>query len=352
MPEVFFAIPGDISAKTGGYIYDWHLIGLLPVFGWDVRHIELPGDFPAPSAASLRRTEELLAVTPSDALLLIDGLAFGAMPAELIDRIDRRIVGLVHHPLAHEAGIAAERAAFLKESERRALTRTVRVIVTSPSTRDLLVREFGVPAEKISVAEPGTDPVPRATPADGPPRLLSVGSVTEHKGFRVLIQALAEITDLAWESRIIGSTERDKETVAWIREAIARPQLEERISLRGAVEEHQVDAEFRQATLFVLPSYFEGYGMAFAEAMAHGLPVVACAAGAVPKTVPPEAGILVPPGDPAALARALRDLLTNPQKLQALSDGAWAHGQKLPRWHDTARLVASGLERALKENVA
>ena len=352
MADVVFAIPGDISAKTGGYIYDWHMLGLLPSFGWDVRHLELPGDFPAPNQQSLNETERLLAQTPPDALLLIDGLALGAMPALLLDRLGRRIVGLVHHPLAHEAGISPERAALLKGSERAALARSVHVLVTSPSTGDLLVRDFGVPAAKISIAEPGTDPAPRASGSEGPPRLLSVGSVTEHKGFGVLVQALGMIADLSWQSRIVGSLERDKKMVASIRQTAARLGLEPRILLRGGLEQHQVDEEYHCATLFVLPSYFEGYGMAFAEAMARGLPVVACAAGAVPKTVPPEAGILVPPGDAEALAQALWRLLTDPRELKTRADAAWAHGQRLPHWRDTARLFAAGLERARRENAA
>ena len=108
MPDAVFAIPGDITAKTGGYIYDRHMLRLLPEFGWRVQHLELPGDFPYPSETSLRETERLLHETPADALLVIDGLAFGAMPSGLVRRVKRRIVGLVHHPLSLEAGISAE----------------------------------------------------------------------------------------------------------------------------------------------------------------------------------------------------------------------------------------------------
>jgi glycosyltransferase involved in cell wall biosynthesis len=350
VPDVVFAIPGDITAKTGGYIYDWHILRLLPEFGWRVQHLELPGDYPYPSETSLRETERLLAATPNDALVVIDGLAFGAMPKDLVARIGRRIVGLVHHPLSLEAGISEDRAAHFRRSEREALAQTVHVLVTSPSTGELLTRDFGVPANKITVAEPGTEPADRAKPGDGPPRLLSVGSVTEHKGYGVLMKALTQIADLAWESRIVGSLERDLEMVRTIHATGKWPALKDRIALRGALEQHELDEEYARATLFVLPSYFEGYGMAFAEAMTRGLPVVACAAGAVPKTVPAECGILVPPGDVDALAAALRRLLTDKQELKARADAAWAYAQRLPRWRDTAQRFVSGLDRALKES--
>jgi glycosyltransferase involved in cell wall biosynthesis len=344
--EVVFAVPGDIRAKTGGYIYDRRVMELLPRFGWQVRHLELPGDFPAPSGASLAETERVLSATPREALLLIDGLAYGAMPVDLIGRVRRSIVGLVHHPLAYEAGITAERSADLKASERAALAQAVHVLVTSPSTGELLASEFGVPPGKISVAVPGTDPAPRARGADGPPRLLSVGSVTVHKGFAVLIHALVQIADLPWQSRVVGSLDRDPAMVKLLRDTAARAGVADRVTLRGPLEEAELDREYDAARLFVLPSYFEGYGMAFAEALTRGLPVIACATGAVPKTVPADAGVLVPPGDADALAQVLRRLLTSPDELRACADAAWAHGQKLPRWHNTAEEVAKALNLA------
>jgi glycosyltransferase involved in cell wall biosynthesis len=92
-----------------------------------------------------------------------------------------------------------------------------------------------------------------------------------------------------------------------------------------------------------MPSRYEGYGMAFAGALASGLPVVAARAGAVPGTVPPDAGILVPPEDAPAVREALYALLTDRELRRRLSDAAWAHAQTLPRWTDTARIIAAVL---------
>jgi glycosyltransferase involved in cell wall biosynthesis len=347
VPDVVFAVPGELQTPTGGYIYDRRVIELLPEFGWRVRHVALPGDYPAPGKASLEETARLLGKTPADTLVVIDGLAFGAMPAELVDRIGGRIVGLVHHPLALETGVSEERAKYLAWTERAALERTVHVIVTSPATADLLAKDFGVPRARISVAEPGTEAASRARGGDGPPRLLSVGSVTARKGYDVLVKALAQISDLAWESRIVGSLDRDPVAPGTLREAIARTKLGERIALLGSLDEPALAAEYDQARLFVLPSHFEGYGMAFAEALAHGLPVVGGAGGAVTSTVPADAGVLVPPGDAGALAAALRRLLSNPAELQRRADAAWRHAQQLPRWRDTAAKFARALETAL-----
>ena len=352
MPDAIFAVPGDLHTPTGGYIYDRRVIELLPEFGWRVTHLELPGDYPAPCTASLEATACAIAATPAEALLVIDGLAFGAMPAEFIDRTKRRIVALVHHPLALETGTSTERVDQLTRTERAALARTTHVIVTSPSTAELLVKHYGVPAARISVAEPGTEPALRARGTSGPPRLLSVGSVTARKGYDVLVAALAKIADLSWESRIVGSLDRDPEAPTVLREAIAGAKLEKRIALLGSLDDKTLAAEYDRAHLFVLPSHFEGYGMAFAEALARGLPIVGCAGGAVTSTVPADAGILVRTGDANAIAAALRLLLSDPGELSRRAEAAWRHAQRLPRWRDTAEKFAGVLDFVQLEKTA
>src|ERR1051325_1598072 len=142
--EAFFAIPGDLATPTGGYRYDRRVIEELTKLGWLMRVLALPGDFPSPSAASLERTEALLASTPQRAPIVFDGLAFGAIPAELIARVPRRYIPLVHHPLALETGLSKTRADELREGERAVLKQARSVVVTSAATKELLAADFGV----------------------------------------------------------------------------------------------------------------------------------------------------------------------------------------------------------------
>ena len=128
--------------------------------------------------------------------------------------------------------------------------------------------------------------------------------------------------------------------------AIKSSKLDARIKLLGTLDDAALAAEYDRATLFVLPSHFEGFGMAFTEAMARGLPVVAGDAGAAPTTVPSDAGVLVRPGDADALAAVLRRLLTDPAELKRRSDAAWKHAQHFPRWRDTAKAIAGALTEA------
>src|SRR6185503_6093571 len=123
--------------------------------------------------------------------------------------------------------------------------------------------------------------------------LLAVGSVVPRKGYDVLVAALATLADLPWRLTIVGDCTRDAAAAGGLRQAITGARLDDRVILAGAVPPAQLAAHYGAADVFVLPSRHEGYGMAFAEAIAHGLPVVGTTAGAIPETVPAGAGVLV-----------------------------------------------------------
>lgn len=343
MPDVAFAIPGDLLTPTGGYAYDRRVLSLLPSYGINATHIVLPCSYPSPTVTDLDATERLLAAAPSKAKLLIDGLAYGALPADLIDRLDRRIIALVHHPLALEAGLSEARKAALRDSERAALARARHVIVTSRSTADSLVADYAVPRERITVAEPGTDPAHRATGTGTPMQLLAVGAVVPRKAYDLLVKALAPLADLDWRLLITGVLDRSPEAVASLRAAIAASPVGDRIQLTGAVVPATLERYYGSADIFVSPSLYEGYGMVLAEAMARGLPIVCTTGGAAAETVPAAAAIKVPPGDVAALTQALRQAIVHRKQRRAMADAAWDAGRQLPPWSETARRIAAAI---------
>lgn len=343
MASAVFAIPGSIETATGGYAYDRRVLELLPTYGVPVTLLELPASFPAPSPADLALTERRLSATPRDAVLLIDGLAFGALPADLIRRLERTVIALVHHPLSLETGLAEDRRRTLRDSERAALKLARHVVVTSPATARTLAQDFGVPAEKIRVAEPGTDPAARATGTGTPMQLLAVGAVSGRKGYCVLVEALAPLHGLDWHLRIAGALDRDPTAVAGLRAAIAAAGLEDRVTLAGTVVPATLERFYESADIFVMPSLFEGYGMVLAEAMSRGLPIVCTTGGASGDTVADGAALKVPPGDVKALSDAIASLLRSRKLRTKLADASWDAGRRLPTWNETARRVAAAL---------
>jgi glycosyltransferase involved in cell wall biosynthesis len=346
VPDVWFAIPGDLATRTGGYAYARNLMAALPEAGWTPHHVCLPGGFPAPSAGDLAATREILSQLPPSAIVLMDGLAYGALPREVIESVELRFVALVHHPLARETGLTKDDARRLWASERAALGVARAVATTSRHTAEHLARDYAVPELKLHVAYPGTKRAQRATPKNAVPRLLTVATLTQRKGHDTLIQALAMLKGLSWHSMLVGSMERDPSVTANIRLLIASLGLEGRVNLCGELDDHELGAVYADADIFVLPSRYEGYGMVFAEALACGLPIVACASGAVVDTVPATAGLMMPPDDPVALADALRRVISDLDLRRQLADSAWSHGRRLPTWNDTAASISQALRSA------
>jgi glycosyltransferase involved in cell wall biosynthesis len=341
-----FAVPGDLATPTGGYAYDRRMIVELGDLGWQIDLLDLGDGFPWPNEATRMAARRQLLTTAAGRTVVVDGLALGVLP-EAASQLARRnpLLALVHHPLALEHGLSVEHAGTLLASERAALAAAQGVVVTSAATARLVASEYGVPAERISVARPGSDPaLPAQGSKDGVVRLLSVGAVVPRKGFDVLIAALATVTDLPWRLTIAGDRTRDRNAAAQLDADIARHALENRVAAPGAVSPQRLAALYAEADVFVLASHFEGYGMAYAEAVAHGLPVIGTNAGAIPDTVPSQAGLLVPPGDIPELSKALRRVIGENELRRRLASGARAAAPQLPSWRQSAEIFARALE--------
>ena len=341
-----FAVPGDLATLTGGYAYDRRMMTELGDLGWRIDLLDLGEGFPWPDEVTRATAQSRLLAMPAGRSIVVDGLALGVLPETASQLAGRNpLLALVHHPLALEWGLSVKQADALRASERAALAAVQGVVVTSAATARLVASDYGVPAERIAVARPGSDPAPMSHGSqDGVVRLLSVGAIVPRKGFDVLITALATLTDLSWRLTIAGDRTRDRNAAARLDADIARHALGDRIAAPGAVSPQRLAALYAEADVFVLASHFEGYGMAYAEAVAHGLPVIGTSAGAIPDTVPPDAGLLVDPGDSFALAKALRRVIGDAGLRRRLASAARAAAPQLPTWRHSAEIFARALE--------
>jgi len=345
-------IPGDLETRTGGYGYDRRIIAGLRERGWSVDVLPLEAGFPFPTAAARDHAARSLAAIADGATVLVDGLALGVLPDEIGRERERlRVIALVHHPLAAETGLDPAVAAALEDSERRALAAVRFVVVTGHGTGAGLA-PYGVAPERIAVVEPGTDAAPLArgsrqlAATSTEPlevALLCVATLTPRKGHDVLFRALASIRHLPWRLTCAGGLDRDPATAGRLRAQLDTDGLSDRVALVGDLDAGQLSVHYDRADLFVLATRYEGYGMAVAEALARGLPVISTATGGIPGLVSDEAGIVVAPGDQAAFTAALGRAVGDPALRQQLAEGARRVRGRLPTWDD----AAAAMERVL-----
>jgi glycosyltransferase involved in cell wall biosynthesis len=164
--------------------------------------------------------------------------------------------------------------------------------------------------------------------------------VVPRKAYDVLVRALATLKGHDWRLTIAGPTDRSAQALADLKTAIRDTGLGDRIALVGPLDVDGLGRHYAAADIFLMASLYEGYGMALAEAMARGLPIVSTTGGAAAETVPEAAALKVAPGNEAQLAAAIGRLLADAGLRARMGDASWAAGQKLPRWQDTARIIA------------
>ncbi len=349
-----FVIPGDLQSATGGYVYDRTMVAGLRDLGWRVEVHALDASFPSPSPEALAQAGRVFAGLPDHACVLVDGLALGAMPQVLEPHAPRLgVIALIHMPLASEFGIAAAVAERRRREEQRALELVRHVIVTSRNTeRDLAA--YGVDRSRLTVVEPGVwktqtlGSSPGVRAGDSALKLLCVATIQEGKGHELLIDALAPLAHLSWQLQCIGSLSRSPPTVQRLVERLKQLGLTDRVALIGEVPHAALREFYFGADLFVLPTLRESYGLAVAESLAHGLPVISSRTGAIPELVE-TAGLLIEPGDREALHAVLARALTDGALRLSMRAAALAARARLTAWPEACEHMARVLERVCEQ---
>lgn len=335
MPVTFF-VPGNFPPTTGAIVYDTRLGAALRALGTPVAFKPVAGHHPDPNAAARLGAAAIAAALPPGRVV-IDGFclyAFADQAAHL-----GQAIGLIHHPMSQEPQLpAAERARFLA-TERALLPCLSHLLVPSEAVRRQLVQEVGLDAARMTVLAPGIPDAPRSAGSGGPGRyLLSVASLIPRKGHDTVLRALQSLPDLDWHFTLCGDSSIDPAHAAFLKTLAEAPGLAGRVTFLGQRTPAEMEALWQSADVFISASVFEGYGMAVAEAVRHGLPLALAREAAAPELIPTAASAIVAPGDHVQLGKALRRIIFDAHVHAALAEASWQAGRALPRWEDQAHL--------------
>jgi glycosyltransferase involved in cell wall biosynthesis len=348
--DVYVVVPDGIddpARPSGGNTYDRHLCRELGSHGWPVQERPVAGFWGRPDAASFAALEATLRQIPDGAVVLLDGLIASNAPEVLVPQASRlRLIVLVHMPLGHRP--ADDEA---RRREGAVLDAATAIVTTSFWARRRLIELYGLPAERVRVAEPGAPVAEPATGTGAGGALLCVGAVSFEKGHDILLEALESIAALSWHCTCAGSLDRDPAFVESLRRRALDRGLGERVSFLGPRTGADLDRRYKSADLLVHASRAETYGLVVTEALARGLPVVAAEVGGLAEALGEGAdgtrpGSLVAAEDQVALAGALSAWLGDAELRARLRRAAAERRESLPRWSTTASEVARVLAEA------
>lgn len=228
---------------------------------------------------------------------------------------------------------------------RPSVARADHVIVNSQTTSSEVQRRLGVPPERITVCYPGAPAWEARAAEPDNPCILFLGAIEPRKNIGVLLEAYRRVLLAGCDAPplvIAGPAGADSKTI--MAHAADRP-LAGRVEFPGYIADHDREALFRRALIFIMPSHTEGFGMPVLEAMASGVPVLVADRGALPEVVS-DAGFRFEPDDAEGLQRLITVLLEDVAKRRELRERGLARS-RLFNWRASAALLRDAWRKAI-----
>ncbi|HKY19967.1 MAG TPA: glycosyltransferase family 1 protein [Vicinamibacterales bacterium] len=354
-----------LRARTGVGEYIHHVAGALARAGTDDITLFSSSWKDRPSAGL---ASELPRVTIVDRRIPVSvlNLAWHRLEWPPVEAIARGDYDVAHspHPLLLPSRSAASVVTihdlhFLSHPERSSqeirrdypalagahARRADRIVVSSRFAAGEVQRLLNVPSEHIAICPAGA-PEWKTEPArvDGSGYILFMGTLDARKNIDGLLEAYGRLLSRIQAPRLVIAGGAGPDAAKWL-EAIARPPLAGHVEYLGYVSAERREATFKEAQMFVLPSFEEGFGLPALEAMSAGVPVVASNRGSLPEVVS-DAGLLIDPDDPESLTDAMARIATDARLRGALAERGLVRARQF-NWAQTARDVHRAYEDAL-----
>jgi len=268
-------------------------------------------------------------------------------------------IATIHHPITVDRKVAIRSVSSpLKKMkswrwysfigmQKRVSRSLTRIITVSNSAQKDISRDFRIPSHKFSIIPNGINtklfyPIEQIEREKN--RVIVTNSAdTPLKGLFFLFQAVAELEKIQdIDITVVGEPKKDGDIV----KLIQKLGIGHRISFTGRIDDREFVQQYARATVAVVPSVYEGFGLPVGEAMACGVPVISTTGGALPEVVG-DAGVLVQPANSAALAGAIRELLNNPIRAQKLGMAGYRRVQKHFTWKKAAEKTVAAYREAI-----
>ncbi len=348
--KIGLAIYGSLDTVSGGYLYDRKLVAYLRSRGDELSIISLPsGNYFSHLLDNLRfRLPHGLDVLIEDELVHASLLVANSARLSSLSVSPYPVISLVHNLHSSE-----QRASWENSIYRRIETSHLRSvdghIFNSAATRASVHALVGDKIPYI-IASPGGDrlgtldleKVMQRNSVGGPLRLLFLANVTPLKGLHVLLDALSRLPAGTCTLDVAGSLTVDASYAKRMQEQAAA--LSSPVTFHGILDGAPLIDLLARSQVLVLPSFYEGFGIAYLEGMAFGLPAIGTNAGAIPQMIANgENGYLISPGDASALAKLIEGLAADRQLLVRLSSNALNYFHSCATWEQSAEKIRSFL---------
>jgi glycosyltransferase involved in cell wall biosynthesis len=357
--RVGFLISGTLDSLTGGYIYDRQLVDYLRQKGHEVEVIHFPGRdyldrFLHSPVLSLSKELNHLSL---DILLQdeLDHPALTLLNHRLRNTASYPVISIVHHLRSCESRPELQNQLY-RWIEKCYLKSVDGFVFNSVTTRRTVENLIGMPqsgviaypcGNRLSIHITESEIKDRAR-APGPLRILFLGNLIRRKALHVLLKAVAKLPANSYFLTIIGDLSMDRTYVRTIRAQILENNLTENISILGPIPNSELVSRLKENHVLAVPSYYEGYGIAYLEGMGFGLPAFGTTAGAANEVITHgRDGFLIPAGDSVILSQYLGELNDDRDRLVSMSLNAYHRFNAHPTWEITCESIHNFLQTTL-----
>jgi glycosyltransferase involved in cell wall biosynthesis len=354
-------IYGTLETLSGGYLYDRQLVSHLRSQGDQVEIISLPWrNYPQHLMDNFSKTLYRRLIDSAVDVLLQDELnhpSLFQLNRSLSREVEFQIVSIVHHLRSSEVHPAWKNK-FYRSVEKRYLQSADGFVYNSKSTRQVVENLIGGKKPSV-VAYPAGDrlhpeisegQIAARVRRDRPLHILFLGNVIPRKGLHILLDALTQIPMERWHLTVVGSLEMDGHYADRIKRSVIANGFEGVVHFSGPLIEDDLKTVMRNSHLMVIPSSYEGFGIAYLEGMGFGLPAIASTAGGASEIITPGVdGFLLTPENPTLLSGYLLQLIEDRDLLTGMSLAALNRYQCHPTWEETTSRIRFFLKNIVKQ---